>query len=422
MRKLPLFAVLAASGISTTGNTVALLAIPWFVLETTGSAALTGMTAALTVLPTVISGALGGALVDRVGHRRTSVIADLASAFSVAAIPTLHFTVGLALWQLLLLVFIGELLDLPASIARTSLVPELAERVRMPLERANSLLAALHRGATLVGPLVAGVLIASIGAAGTLWATAAAFVLAAGFIALFVPHAERPAPVESTGYLEQMRRGFRFLRDDRLLLSILLLFVLTNLLASPIFMVGLPVYANQVLGSALALGVLSAALGGGALAGALAYGAIGHRLPRRATFLTALTVAGAPLALLGITDQVAVSAAVLAFVGFVSAPLNPLTVTLAQERTPPEMRAQVLGAAIALAWVAMPLGMLIFGALAEAIGVRALFVLGGGAFVLVLVAALPMRVLHELDRSRAPVTPEALDEASSPIAPAGPPR
>jgi MFS family permease len=378
---------------------VALLAIPWFVLETTGSAALTGVTAAVTVLPTILSGALGGVLVDRIGHRRTSVLADIASALSVAAIPLLHVTAGIAVWQLLVLVFLGALLDLPAGTARSSLVPEFAERAGMPLERANSMMSAIQQGGQLAGPLIAGALIATVGATAALWFDAATFVIAAGLVAAFVPRPERTAPIERATYVEQLRRGARFLRDDRLVRFILVTIAITNWLVSPIFAVALPIYANQVLESAIAFGILSASLGAGALAGAITYGAFGHRLPRRAIFVAALTTAGAPLALLAFTDEVVVGAAVLAFVGFSAAPLNPLIITLIQERTPPHMRAQVIGAAIALAWIAMPVGMLMAGALAEAFGVRVLFIAVGASFVIVLGVVLRLPVLRDLDRS-----------------------
>ena len=377
-------------------------------LETTGSAVLTGVTAAVTVLPTILSGALGGVLVDRIGHRRTSVLADIVNAFSVAAIPLLHVTAGIAMWQLLVLVFLGALLDLPAGTARSSLVPEFAERAGMPLERANSMMSAIQQGGGLAGPLIAGTLIATAGATAALWFDAATFIVAAGLVAAFVPRPERAAPIERMTSVEQLRRGARFLRDDRLVRFILVTIAITNWLVSPIFSVALPIYANQVLQSAIAFGILSASLGAGALAGAITYGAFGHRLPRRATFVAALTTAGAPLALLAFTDEVVVGAAVLAFVGFSAAPLNPLIITLIQERTPPHMRAQVIGAAIAMAWIAMPLGMLMAGALAEAFGVRVLFVAVGVSFLVVLGVVLRLPVLRDLDRS--------------PTAASGPPR
>ena len=87
--RLPLYALLAANGISTVGNMLTLLAIPWFVLQTTGSAAKTGLTGAFAVLPLALAAFFGGALVDRVGFKRLSVAADLASGLTVASIALL---------------------------------------------------------------------------------------------------------------------------------------------------------------------------------------------------------------------------------------------------------------------------------------------------------------------------------------------
>ena len=90
----PLAALLGADLVSQTGNMLTWVAIPWYVLETTDNAALAGVTAATEAVAVVIAGVLGGAVVDRLGQKRTSIIGDLASAATVAMIPTLHHTVG----------------------------------------------------------------------------------------------------------------------------------------------------------------------------------------------------------------------------------------------------------------------------------------------------------------------------------------
>jgi MFS family permease len=86
-RLAPLTALLIGSGVSGIGNQVSAVAIPWYVLQTTGSAGLTGIAAAVNVIPMILSGALVGTFVDRFGHKRASVFADLASALCTAAIP-----------------------------------------------------------------------------------------------------------------------------------------------------------------------------------------------------------------------------------------------------------------------------------------------------------------------------------------------
>ncbi len=159
-RPLPFYGLLAANAISRTGNALAGIAIPWFVLETTSSAARTGITAAFGMLPVVLAAFFGGAVVDRFGFKRSSIVADLASAVAVVLIPLLHLTTGLAFWQLLVLVFLGALLDTPGNTARGALFPDLAKLGGLQLERANAMHEIAGDGAMLAGPPLAGLLIA----------------------------------------------------------------------------------------------------------------------------------------------------------------------------------------------------------------------------------------------------------------------
>jgi MFS family permease len=88
--RLPLSAFFTGSVISYVGDTLTLLAIPWFVLQTTGSVTQTGITAFFSVVPMALSAFFGSALVDRWGYKRTSVLGDLASGLTVALIPLLY--------------------------------------------------------------------------------------------------------------------------------------------------------------------------------------------------------------------------------------------------------------------------------------------------------------------------------------------
>lgn len=99
------------------------VAVPWFVLQTTGSAALTGLAGGAVALAAVLASLFGGPAVDRLGFKETSVVSDLASGLTVAAIPALYLTVGLEFWQLLGLLFAGSLLDTPGMTARQGMIP-----------------------------------------------------------------------------------------------------------------------------------------------------------------------------------------------------------------------------------------------------------------------------------------------------------
>ena len=166
--RLPIIALYSANAISLVGNVFANLAIPWFVLQTTGSATQTGLTGFFSILPVVLAGIFGGTFIDRLGYKRASVLADIASGVTVLLIPLLYFTVGLGFWPLMALVFMGALLDAPGHTARAALTPELAEMAGMPIERATSLTQVVDRSSRLLGAPLAGLLIAWMGTANVL--------------------------------------------------------------------------------------------------------------------------------------------------------------------------------------------------------------------------------------------------------------
>lgn len=404
VRRAPIQALLLGSFVSLVGNGVAALAIPWYVLQRTGSAEAAGLIAAVAVLPTVLAGALGGALVDRVGHRRASILADLASAISMAAIPALDLTLGAAIPTIAALVFLGAIFDVPGVAARQSLMPDLAQLGGVPLERANGTYAAMQRAAQLGGPLLAGLVIAMADPRAALWLNAASFLVSAAAVGFFVPNLKAPAPPRKR-YLDDLREGLILLRSDELIRTILTIVALSNFLASPVLAVVLPAYGVRVLEDPLALGVLLAAFAGGAFAGAALFGWRGRDLPRRPLFIASFLLSGAPFALLGFTTSTLEAGIVLFVIGLAAGPINPLLVTVLQERTPPEMRGRVFGAVVAIAWTAMPLGMALSGIAVERVGSRATLQIIGIAFVVLVAIGSWHRGLRLLEARPRPSSP-----------------
>ncbi len=370
--RVPFLALFAANSVSLFGNALTSLAIPWFVLETTGSAARTGLTAVAGTVPTILAMAFGGAIVDRLGPKRMSVVADLASGATVAAIPLLHHTTGLAFWQLLVLVALGALLDSPGHTARMAIQPDVAVLGGVPLERANAAGQAAGSLSLLLGPPVAGILVAVVGTSNVLWLDAATFAVSAAAVAGLVPSppravlgADEPAP----SYWRDLREGWGFLFGDRVLRAIAVTATVINFLLAPLAAVVLPVYVEDAFGSARALGWVLGAFGAGSLVGAVAYGVFGPRLPRRATLIGGLLLAGFPLLLLSTTPPLAATVAAAFAVDLFLGPVNPLAGTVMQERVPAALRGRVFGTLVAVAMLAAPVGMLVAGVALEVIGV-----------------------------------------------------
>src|SRR5688572_27121286 len=170
---IPLYSLFIANAISLVGNVFSLIAIPWFVLQTTGSATQTGVTGFFTILPVVLAGFFGGTWIDRLGYKQTSILSDLASGMTTVLLPLLYLTIGLEFWQLMVLVFLGALLDAPGGTARHALLPELAEQAGMTIERVTSLAHVTERSARLMGAPLAGLLIGIVGTVNVLWLDAA---------------------------------------------------------------------------------------------------------------------------------------------------------------------------------------------------------------------------------------------------------
>ena len=377
MRRAPLYALYGADAISLSGNAVAQVAIPWFVLTTTGSAALTGLVVFFNFLPIVLAAFFGGVVVDRLGFRATSVVADLASSGAVAAIPLLHSTVGLELWQLMTLVFVGALLDAPCATARAALFPDVVETAGLPMERASGIRAGIQQGSTLVGAPLGGVLVATLGATGALWLDGASFLFSAALVVLFVPRPHATEETEERGrFFAELAEGLRFIWDQRLTRALVAMVLLTNLIEAPGSVV-LTVFAREKYDSATALGLMLGVLGGTALAGALVYSAIGHRLPRRRTFL--FCFAFVPVGYLALATQppLPVALGALAVAGFAAGPINPLLFTVQTEIVPSHLRGRVFGAVRAGAWAAIPLGILLGSAAVAVAGVAVTFLAMG---------------------------------------------
>lgn len=398
-RRTPLYALYAADVISLSGNAVAQLAIPWFVLTTTGSATYTALAVFFNFLPIVLAAFFGGPIVDRLGFRTASIVADLASAAAVAAIPLLYSTVGLELWALFALVFLGALLDAPGATARAALLPDLIELAGVRMERASGIRGAIQQSSTLVGAPVGGVLVATVGATGALWLNAASFLVSAALVVAFVP---RPTRHEEdtgapSGFLRELAEGMRFIWNERLLRAMVVTVLISNFVEAP-FPIVMAVFAEENYGSAADLGLLYGVFGGTALAGALLYSWRGHRWPRRWTFVGCF--AAIPLVYLALATlpTLPVALIVVGVVGLAAGPLNPLIFTIVAERVPTELRGRVFGAVRAGAWASIPLGILVGGVLVETIGVAATFLAIGVSYAALVAYGFFNPALRAMDR------------------------
>ena len=357
LRDRRLAALLAAEAISSTGTQMTWVAIPWFVLRTTGSPQRMTWVIIAEVLPVALLGFWGGAIAARVGTRRTMLVCDLLRAPLFAAIPVLHSLELLPFPVLLALVAASGVFLAPYFSVQRSVVPELVGEEHADVAQATAFFQAANRLTIFVGPPLAGVLISLIGAADILYVDAASYLLSFLLLALFV-HPPQVATEERASVLA----GVRFLLRDRLLRIWTPAFTLIDVCWMLLF-ASLPVlvvthyHANPRI-----LGWLFGALGGGALAGAFVSMWTVRRFDDPLALGTvAFTMQIASLWILTVPAPWPVPFTAMALAGFAMSNVNAPIQALTMLRMPKEVRTQGVAAFGVFQCIASPVGLLLAG-------------------------------------------------------------
>jgi len=385
LRARGLVPLVTAEAVSALGSQMTFLALPWFVLVTTGSAARMSLVLAVQLAPVALLGIPSGALIARLGARRTLILGDAARAPLMASIPLLHGLGVLTFPLLLVLVACIGCFLAPYFSAQRLILPELLGEDERTVGVGNALLEGIPRLMGLLGPAAAGVLIAVLDAPSVLYVDAATFVFSALVLTFLVP--ARP-PAEPTDEARGLFAGVRFLLHDRLLGPLAGCAMALNAVGQ-MLVAALPVLAyEQYDGSSRVAGAFFASFGAGAIVGMVAALRLMPRYdPIRlaAVSLVALTL---PIWLLlahlpawGIVGALFVSAL---FGPLVNAPMLGVITT----RPPAALRPKVMTAVITFAMLAGPVGLLVAGPLLQQIGARPVFgVVAAGELVAALVFA-----------------------------------
>ncbi|MCD7438528.1 MFS transporter [Streptomyces lincolnensis] len=395
--------------VSLTGTRISVVALPWFVLVTTGSATQTGLVAFCEMTPYVVVKAFTGPLVDRIGARAVSWSTDLASATAAAAVPLLHLLDLLSFPLLLILVALIGAARGPGDLAKEVMIPEAAEHGRVPLERATGLSGVIERLASTVGLAVGGSLVALLGPLTGLAVNAGCFALGSVIIKLALPRgmghgaqeAASPAGEVAPGYWRRFGEGFTFLRGEPLLLTVIVMVGITNLLDAAISSVLVPVWAMESGNGPTAIGLMGGVMGAAGVGGSLIAALVAHRLRRRVVVLTGFLLAGAPrFLILALDAPLGVVLAVFAVSGFGAGFINPVLGAVLVERVPRRMLGRVNALGDSLAWAGIPLGGLLAGVAVTAAGLVPVLLVGGAAYFLTTNLAGLRREWREMDRTR----------------------
>ena len=378
LRQRPIVALVAAEVVSTIGSQMTFLALPWFVLQTTGSPTRMGVVLAVELAPIAILGIPSGTVVSRWGARFTMIVSDFARAPLLASIPILHALGWLTFPLLLVLVALIGVFLAPYFASQRLILPELVGDDEPTVAKANAVIEGAQRATSLLGPASAGLLIAAFSAPTVLYVDAATFLCSFLLLALFVPKRPPLAPsAEGGGVLA----GIRFVLNDRLLRVLGGTALVTNGLGQ-MLSAGLTVLAYEEYGSSRVAGAFFAAFGAGAVFGSIAAMRIVERFDPLRLGSAAFVALTLPIFVLAVDVPVPVVMLALAVSSFFSPLVNAPLIGVITMRTPVALRAKVMTAVITTAMLAGPLGMAIAGPLLESWGPRHVFLLVASGQVL----------------------------------------
>jgi H+ antiporter protein len=407
--RVPGFLILCSTFLAAAANGISLVALPWLVLERTGSAGSAAVVAAAATFPLLAATLIAGTAVDFLGRRRVAMLADALSGLSVAAIPILALTAGMGILNtavLAALAAFGAFFDPAGMTARRSMLPEAAAKAGWTLDQSNSVYEATFNLAYITGPGIGGMLIATIGAVNTMWVTAAAFGLAIlAMAALRLPGTGRPPPEEQPdGVVSGMLEGLRFVWHSKVLRTLGLIDLAVTGLYLPMESVLFPKYFSDR-DQPSQLGWVLMALSIGGLVGALSWAVLSRIASRRITVLTATMTFGVASLVIGFLPPLPVILVLSAVVGLVYGPIGPIYNSVMQTRTPPALRGRVLGVMTSMAYAAGPVGFMLAGPLVDRFGLTAAF-LALAVPITVLAAFCPwIPALRELDDDTAEPAP-----------------
>lgn len=363
----------AGQTVSLIGTWMQQIALGWMVLELTGSAFAVGLVTTLNTLPILFFTLYGGVIADRVDKRRFIILLQSVMLLEATALATLaltgHATVGW-IYALALVHGLATAFEVPA---RQSFLVELVPHA--DLVSAAALNSTIYNLARVIGPSIAGIILATLGP-GICFALNAASYFAVLLSLFRIRHRSEPNVVTTR---PSVLTGVRFIAARPVIAAMTTQMVLISIFAVA-FIPILPVFVRDALGrGAQGYGSMTSALGIGAASGAIIVGALGHRITRARLASMGCQLLGVTVVLLALSRSFPMALVLIGLAGAAMATTGIATATSLQLAAVPELRGQVMAVYSFVVLGLAPFGAFQSGWVAEHFGVAAAFTVCGGA-------------------------------------------
>jgi predicted MFS family arabinose efflux permease len=377
LRNRSLASVLVAELVSLTGSAMTYVALPWFVLITTGSTAKMGWVLAAELLPAGLLGIPSGTLIARLGAKRTMNLADAARAPLLAAVPVLHWTGHLSFPLLLAFTFLIGCFAAPYYASSRLILPEVVGDDEQLVAQGSAFVQAATQLTQLAGPILGGLLIAWISAPAVLVIDAATYAFSFLVIATLVRAGKPVAADESS---RGVFAGLRYVLRDRVLRPMMAAAAVINFVAQALFGAIPVLVLRRYDADPKILGFCFAAFGGGALAGSLVAAQVVRKVPLLKLAGLAILGMALPLWFLAIAMPWPAVIFVLAAFGFCAPLVNAPVLAILTTRPPAALRPKVMTAVMTISVIIGPLGFLAVGQSLQYVGITTVFLVSAAAF------------------------------------------
>ena len=370
---------------ASAGNSAVHIAIPWLVLETTGSSANAGVVLGISGFSVIFTAPIIGGLIAVLGARPVSIWADIISAGSVVLFPIVGSLFGLNLTSLLIISIIGAMFDPAGATARKSLIQAVAERDGLSLIKFNGTYEAAATIGTVLGPTGAALAISFVGINATFYLIAIVFLMAsclAFFIPVVTTYTKSDESFSVKNVFKETRIGMSALWNDRPLLSLVGLYTLLTAIYMPVESIVLSRYFRD-LNEPRTLGFVLSAMSVGIVIGALQF----HRAVRIFSpgnmVIVSMTLIGAVVCAMAFLPNAIIFIGLGLALGLAFGPVSPMSNYLVQQRMPQHLHGPVFGTQFSLMYLATPAGTLALGLIVQSVSIAPLLFVIGALFIVV---------------------------------------
>jgi len=365
------------------GNSAVHVAIPWLVLESTGSSAQAGMVLGLSGLSVIFTAPLIGGLIAVLGARPVSVWADIVSATSVLLFPIIGTLFDLNLFVLIVVAIFGAMFDPAGATARKSLIQPVANKEGLSLTKFNGNYEAAATIGTVIGPTGAALAISIIGVNATFYVIAVVFVFAsltASFIPVMTEHARKDDVFSLKNVVTETKLGAQTLWRDKPLMSLVGLYTMLTAIYMPVESIVLSRYF-QDLDEPQTLGFVLSAMSVGIVIGALQFHRAVRALSPGNLVIISMSLIGAVVCGMAFLPNAVVFIALGLALGLAFGPVSPLTNYLVQRRVPQHLHGPVFGTQFSITHLAQPVGTLALGLIVQSASIATLLFVIGVLFI-----------------------------------------